>query len=168
MTINTDNLLYGSSVAITCTTTGLAYSTTVGRQSTVIVSTGGYVDALITIGIPATTTAAPGANKAAYAYFSGSEDGTNFDGDDVLIGTSTSDSSYTINAASNLRGPLVINVITGTKTYFKSATLSTYFGGVVPRKWAVVIINDTTMTLGTGTAAMSYTPIFYISTNTNA
>lgn len=158
--MTTVNIAYGTSTAITCSLTGLAHSATAGRQCTVIDNTSNkFDDALVTVGV-ATNASTPAADKACYVYFFGSEDGTLFDNDDAQPGAT--DAAYTLNAASNLRGPGVISCPTASKTYYKVFSVASFFGGRMPRKWGYVVANVTNNALATGTNPnQSYTGITY-------
>lgn len=148
-------ITYGTSTAITCTINSLAASATAGRQCTVIDNTSNkFDDALLTIIVTTGTVASP---VAVSVYIFGSEDGTNYDQDDGVMGTS--DAAYTVNAASNLRGPVQISAPTTSKIYNKVIPIAAFFGGVMPRKWGFVIVNNTGGALaGSGNSA-SYTGI---------
>lgn len=152
-TISTEKL--GATTAITCTLNSLAASATVGRQCTVVDNgTNLFDDALLTIIVTTGTVSAP---VAVWVYIFGSEDGTNFDQDDGVIGTT--DAAYTVNAASNLRGPVAISCPTSSKVYNKVISIASFFGGVMPRKWGFVVVNNTGGALaGSGNSA-SYTGI---------
>lgn len=120
-----------------------------------------FDDALVTI-IMSTGSSAPKAGAAAYVYFSGSEDGTNMDSDDVAITNATTDTGYTINAASNLKGPGIISMPTASKTYTKTFQVASFFGGLMPRFWTFVVVADIYATGNTGaTDGSSYTGITY-------
>lgn len=155
----TVNISYASSTTITCTLASLASSATVGRQCTVVDNTTNkYIDALLTISIK-TSASALANDKAVYVYLSGSEDGTNFDQDDATFGTT--DAAYTINTASNLKGPGVISCPTSAKVYTKTFSVASFFGGVMPRKWGFAIVNFTGQALDAteGNHIKSYTGI---------
>jgi hypothetical protein len=155
----TDNIKYGTSTAITITLNSLASSATVGRQSTVVDNgTNLFDDVYVTLAF--TTSASALANdKAAYVYFFGSEDGTNYDQDDGVMGAS--DAAYTVNAASNLAGPGVINAPTSSKVYRKTFSLASFFGGIVPRKWGIVVCNFTGQALAASGNAATYSGVTY-------
>jgi hypothetical protein len=160
--VTTDNIKYGTSTSITCTLTGLAASATVGRQCTVIDNTSNlFDDVYVTVGV-STNASTPAASKAAYVWFFGTEDLTNFDMDDAAPGAS--DAAYTINAASNLKGPGVISCPTASKTYRRTFVLSQFFGGIVPPKWGFVVTNDTNNAFGATAIGSSYTGITYTNT----
>ena len=158
-----DKIKYAASAAITCTLASLGNSATVGRQCTVIDNTTNlYDDALVTLSVKtAGTVAAP---FAVSVYVFGSEDGTNFEQDDGVMGAS--DAAYTINAGSNLRGPILINTPTTAKVYTKVFSIASFFGGTMPRKWGFVVVNNSGATFDTteGNFIKSYTGITYTST----
>src|SRR5690349_1868825 len=105
--MTTTKVSYGTSTAVNITLNSLATSTTVGRQSDVIDNTSNlYVGAKLTL-IISTSASAIGSSKTVNVYFFGTEDGTNYDQDDAVMGTV--DAGYTINSPTNLRGPYVIN-----------------------------------------------------------
>lgn len=159
MTTTTDKVAYGTSTAITITTDSLAASATVGRQSTVVDNTTNLFDEVYVTVAVLTSGSAPTSTKACYVWFFGTEDLTNYDMDDAAVGTS--DAAYTINAASNLKGPGVISCPTASKTYRRTFQVSQFFGGIVPPKWGFVVCNDTGNALGSSSPACSYTGITY-------
>lgn len=139
--VTTDNIKYGTSTAMALTWTALASSATAGRQCTLIDNSSNlFDDVLVTVTL-ATNASAPSGDKACYLWFMGTEDGTNYDHDDAAPGAT--DAAYTINTASNLRGPVAISMPTASKTYVRTVTLSSLFGGLVPRGWAFVATNQT-------------------------
>jgi hypothetical protein len=142
----TDKIAYNSpGTAITCTLASLAASTTVGRQSTVIDNTTNlYDDALVTLGVK-TSSSAIGSSKTVAMYLLGSEDGTVFDGDDAQPGAS--DAGYAINSPSNLPLAQVLYCPTSAKTYYKTCSIALLKGGVMPKKWGIVVCNDTNQSL---------------------
>lgn len=153
-------ITYGTSTAITCTLASLADSATVGRQSTVVDNTSNlYDDALLFIQVKtAGTLATP---FAVYVYIFGSEDGTNYIADDGVIGAT--DAAYTVNAASNLKGPFIINTPVTAKIYATTVSVASCFGGIMPRKWGFVVVNDSGAALSAteGDHLKSYTGITY-------
>lgn len=160
--VTTDNIKYGTSTAITCTLTGLASSATAGRQCTVVDNTANlFDDVYVTVGV-ATVASTPASLKACFVWFFGTEDLTNYDMDDAAPGAS--DAAYTINAASNLKGPGVISCPTASKTYRRTFVLSSFFGGLVPPKWGFVVTNETNNALGATAIGCSYTGITYTNT----
>lgn len=147
-----DSVLYGTSTAITITLASLGDSATVGRQSTVIDNTSNlYDDAEVTVSL--TTAGTMATPFVVYVYIFGSEDGTLYTQDDGTIGAS--DAAYTVNAASNLKGPFIISTPTTAKVYNGViGSVASFFGGNMPRKWGIVVVNDSGAALsGSGNSA---------------
>jgi len=114
------------------------------------------VDALVTVTL--TTGAGTQANdKAVYVYLYASEDGTNYDQEEG--NSPASDATYTINSPTIYKGPVVIPVATASKAYNKVFSVGSIFGGVMPRKWGIIVVNFTGQTLAAGAA--TYTGITY-------
>lgn len=154
-----DNIKYSASSALTLTANSLAASATACRQSTVIDnSTNLYIDAYVTI-ISSTSNSALGSSLTIPIYISGSEDGTNFDHDNAALGAS--DAGYTINAATNLKRAALMNAGTSGTSYVATFSVAQLFGGVMPRKWAVVECNDTNQTLAASGNSASFTGITF-------
>ena len=151
------SIIYGTSTAITITLNSLGDSATVGRQSTVIDNTSNlYDDAEVTVILKTSGTMAT--PFAAFVYLFGSEDGTNYTQDDGVMGAS--DAAYTVNAASNLKGPFVISVPTTAKIYNAViGSVASFFGGNMPRKWGIVVVNDSGAALDSTGNSASYTGI---------
>lgn len=157
MALTTDNIKYSSTVTVTCTMLSLLSSATVGRQCTPVDNSSNlYDDALLTVSV--TTSSGTLANdKAVYIYIFGSEDGTNYDNDDAAIGAA--DTGYTVNTASNLKGPGVISCPTASIKYYKTFSVASFFGGILPKSWGYVCVNFTGQRLGASYS--SYTGITY-------
>lgn len=155
--VTTDNIKYSNSTSITCTFGSLTNSATVGRScASVDNSSNLYVDAFVTV--IATTGAGTQANdKSIYVYVYGSEDGTNYDEEESL--SPSSDASYTINAPTIFKGPVQIPVLTASKQYNRTFSIAQFFGGVMPKKWGLIIVNYTGQTLAGG--VITYTGITY-------
>ena len=150
---------WGTSAAITITLNSLATSTTVGRQGTVIDNTGLTIlpdDFLITT-IISTSSSAIGSSKTVAVYISGSEDGTNFDQDDGVMGAS--DAAYTINLPTNLKTGVIMYCPTASKVYNATFPLAGLWAGAMPRKWVPVACNDTNQSLKSTGNSMSYSQL---------
>ena len=159
MTTTTDKIAYANSAALTITLNSLAASATVGRQATVIDnSTNLYDDALVTA-IISTSASALASPNAVFIYISGSEDGTNYDQDSAVMGAS--DAGYTIDSPTNLKLARVINCSTSSKVYNANFSVAQLFGGVMPRKWTAVVVNNTGQSLLSSGNSMSYSGITY-------
>jgi hypothetical protein len=157
-----DKIKYSTSLSLTITANSLASSTTVGRQSAAVDnSTNLYDDVLVTVSIT-TTTGTIASTKTVSVYVFGSEDGTNFDQDDATTGGG--DAGYTINAATNLKLATVLSCPTAVKLYYSVFSIARLFGGVMPKKWGIVICNDTNLQLSTAGNGATYTGITYTNT----
>lgn len=157
--VTTDNIKFGTSTAITCTFNSLASSATVGRSSASVDNTTNlFVDAFVTV-ISSTGAGALANDKAIYVYVYASEDGTNFDNEqNVQPGT---DASYTINSPTVFKGPILIPCAVPAQQYTRTFAIGPFFGGVMPRKWGVIIVNFTGQTLAASGNSISYTGITY-------
>lgn len=157
----TTNVKYNSAgTALTITLNSLAASATVGRQSTVVDNTSNlYDDAMVTV-VVSTSASALASPNAVYCYLTGEFDAVpNYDQDSAVVGAT--DAGYTIDAPSNLRLAAIINCSTSSKVYNKSFSVAQAFGGVMPSKWALVVVNNTGQTLlGSGNSA-TYCGITY-------
>jgi hypothetical protein len=159
----TDKISYqaasGVPTSITCTINSLANSATVGRQSTVIDNSSNlYVDALVLVSItnPSSGQASP---NSVYVYLFGSPDGTYYTQDDGAMGAS--DAAYTVNSPSNLKGPFAMYCPTASKVYNEMFSVASFFGGVMPYKWGIVVVNNTGATLASSGNLAEYTGIWY-------
>ena len=140
----TRKISYDTSTAITITLASLASSATASRESTSIVNTTNlYIDAMVYLAIPLQT-GTPANDKAIYVYFYESEDGTNYT--DNATGT---DAALTLRSPTNLRGPFVISTPDSGSLTYKAVigSVASFFGGVMPRKWGIVVNNFTGLTL---------------------
>lgn len=154
---------FGTSTAITITLASLASSTTAGRESTAIDnSSNKYLDALLYVAFKLQT-GTPGSENAIYIYGYASEDGTNYT--DNATG---SDAALTFRSPTNLPLIGVISVPasgTGALTWKGVFSVAKAFGGILPRKWGIVVKNSTNLTGDTtaGNHAATYTGIYYTS-----
>lgn len=144
---------YGTSTAITITLATLASSATGGRESTAIDNTSNlFDDALVYVNF-VFPNSAPANDKAVYVYAYGSEDGTNYP--EAITG---SDANYTRRDPTVLRLIGVVPVPTQNLTYKSNPmSVAAAFGGILPRKWGIVVQNYAGQTLTSGSA--SYTGI---------
>ena len=157
--LTTDNIKYANSAAITITLNSLASSSTVGRSSTAIDNSANlYIDAYVTV-ISSTSNSSLGNDKAVYIYVYGSEDGTNFEQEESS--SPFTDGSYTINNPTIFRGPVVIPVATSGKQYIKTFSVNSFFGGILPRKWGIIVINFTGQALASAGNSVTYSGVTY-------
>lgn len=149
---------FGASTAITCSLASKA--TTTARESTAVDNASNlFIDVLVYLAIKLQT-GTPSSEKAVYVYVYGSEDGTNYT--DNATG---SDANITLRAPSNLRPLGVIATPDAGGLTYKSGpmSLAAAFGGVIPRKWGIVVLNSTGVTFSAteGDHAKSYTGVYY-------
>ena len=146
-------ITYGASTAITITLNGLASSATAGRESTAIDNTiNKFLDALVTVALKAAD-AALANDKAAYVYAYGSEDGVNYS--DLATGL---DAAHTPKVSPLIKViPLEQNV--SQRVIFAIAQA---FGGVMPRKWGIIVRNYSGQALAAEGNSVSYTGIYSI------
>lgn len=160
-------LQYTSSGSLACTSfNSLANSTTTGAASSAAATTStanNVVDALVRLRI-SVGAITPSASTNIIIYCYGSEDGTNFEGPTTgaterLAGT---DSAITLGSSSNnLRFLGTINCHTASLIYDKMFNIAAAFGGTLPRKWAIVIQNQTGVALASSGHSINYTEVYY-------
>lgn len=150
--MSTTKLSYGTSTAVTITLDSLANGS--ARESTAIVNTTNlYADAMLYVAVKlAAGTPANGVDVYLYA----SADGTNFD--DNVTG---SDAGITMRSPTNLVSLGRIETTTaGALTYKKSfCSLASKFGGVLPRKWGIVVKNSSGLALDSSGNSVAYSGI---------
>jgi hypothetical protein len=156
----TVNIAYATSTGITITLASLASGSTTARESTAIDNTTNkYVDAMVYLAIKLAT-GTPANDKAIYVYFYGSEDGTNFT--DNATGT---DAALTLRSPTNLRGPFVISTPDAGALTYKAVigSVASFFGGIMPRKWGIVVNNFTGLSFDATEAnhTKTYTGLHY-------
>lgn len=153
-------LALAASSALTITLNSLASSATAGRESTVVDNgTNLYLDALVTV-IAKLAAGTPANDKAIYVYAYGSEDGTNYD--DPATGA---DAAITLRDPTNLRLIGVINTPdSGALSYKKTFSVAQAFGGILPRKWGIVVRNYTGVAFDSTGCSASYSGVYATST----
>lgn len=145
----TVNLSYAVSASITLT----APAAGAAREGNVIDNgTNKYEDALVSVRF---TSGTIGGNKQLVVYCYGSEDGTNYES--VVTGL---DAAITLRSPESLQVAAVVPTPTSTVSYKKTFTIAQFFGGVLPRKWGLVLNDDGAGTTGGITAlSISYTGV---------
>ena len=167
-------LNYGSTNSLACTSfNSLANSTTsLASSAAATTSTSNnIVDAMVQVKIvgPATMTASASTIVSVFAYgsldgstgwYAGASSGTveTVDGSDKLITVSAN--------GNNLRflGTILLHTTTsGTSITYQSQPLSVAaaFGGLMPRKWGIVIMNQSSAALAASGHDVRYTEIYY-------
>jgi hypothetical protein len=157
MATTTDKISYGTSTAITITAP--ASSATAGQCGTAVDNgTNFYDDALVTVQVVFPNSATAN-DKGYYIYVYGSEDGTNYNISTNEMASPGTNAACTPDVPTNLLGPLFMSTISQNKTYTTVFSVAQFFGGVMPRKWGIVLRNYSGQTATTLTC--SYTGIYY-------
>lgn len=142
---------YGTSTAITISLNSRADG---GAQESNSIdnSTNLYWDALVRVSVAVGTVAG---EKRVLVYAWGSEDGSTFP--DTITG---SDANVTLENPTVLTPACTIPVPSNSKTYESDAfSIARLYGGNMPRKWGIVVVNKSGAALsGSGNSA-SYTGI---------
>lgn len=147
------NIAYGTSTSITCTLDSLANGS--ARECTAINNGSNlFLDAELYLAIPMAS-GSPSSDKQINVYFYASEDGTNYT--DNATG---SDAAVTMRSPTNLFGPFVISVPDSGALTYKAVipSVARMFGGILPRKWGIVVENKTGLAFSTG-CVKTYTGI---------
>lgn len=149
---------YGTSTAMTITLASLASGS--ARQSTAVDNTSNkFEDAMVVADIKLAT-GTPAGDQCLYFFAFASEDGTNYT--DNAGGT---DAAITLRVPSNLRPLGVTYVPTSGGLTYKSAPMSVAaaFGGILPRKWGIVVYNQSGVALDAtgGNHSVRYTGIYH-------
>jgi hypothetical protein len=163
--MTTDKLNYPTtSASITCTlnslvTGGIRQSAAVDNSSNL------YKDVILTAELTLAV-GTPGANQCCYVYVAGSPDGSFYDSDDNVV--TGSDGGYTFTnwtsgtpTRTAFKLAMTVWLFAANLTHIQTCTLARLFGGVMPYKWVVLVVNSANVTLkSTGPNALSYTPIY--------
>lgn len=158
-------LNYSSGTLTATSIDSLTNSTTTGFASTNkrdTPTTNNIVDTMVSVKITAGAIT-PSASTNLIIYVVGSEDGTNWAGGSATAEVFTDNAeTNTLSATSNnLKFLGTINCHTASISYRSNPmSIAAAFGGVLPKKWKIVVQNQTGQTLGTS-SVVSYTDIYY-------
>ncbi len=142
---------FGTSTAITITANSLANGS--ARESTAIDNTTNkYLDALVRVSVSVGTVANP---KEVRVYVAGSEDGTIWE--DPVTGA---DAAITLEDPPVTRIGRIIPTPTSSKVYEAVFSVAQCFGGSMPRKWSIIIENQSGAALAGSNNSASYTGIY--------
>ena len=152
---------YGSNgQALTITLASLADSSTAGRESLVVSNTTDlFLDVLIAAKIKTQNSGSIAAPSAAFLYAYGSVDG----------GTEYPDTVTGADAAITLNNPTQLKLLgaiyaAAINTVYKGGpwSLAALYGGRMPEKWGIVVVNDTGTALSAtgGDHSVEYQGIF--------
>lgn len=160
-------LNYGTSTSLACTSfNNLASSTTTGFASCAAATTSttnNIVEAQVRVKV-SVGAITPSASTFVALYVVGSEDGTAWPGADSTTEVFTAaDEANTLSATSNnLKFLGTIQCHTASKIYTSEPlSIAAAFGGFLPRKWKVVIQNQTGIALAATNNAVYYTETYY-------
>lgn len=146
------NIAFGSHTAITCTLNNLASGS--AQQSNVIDNTSNlFLDAMVVVSVSVGTVVAPAAINV-YVY--GSEDGATYPN-----GVTGSDGAITLDNPTNLSIIGIVPVPTSTKGYTSNPiSVAKAFGGVMPRKWGIVVLNNSGAALAASGNSASFSGVY--------
>lgn len=144
--IVTTESFYSTNNSVSITLNSLASSTSIGQSSVFISNVPSrFLDVLINPILIIPTTGTLAGDKAVYIYAYGSLDGINF-----TAGVLGTDSAYTLKDPTNLRLVGIVNCPNLNSTYVGGPfSLAQAFGGIVPEKWGLVVLNNTGVVLET-------------------
>lgn len=144
----TVNVAYGTATTISLTSDSLASSATAGRESTVVDNSSNlYLDALVTFKI-VYPNSAPANHKGIYVFAYA------WDGTDYTYPCTGSDAAVTLDDITTTAYQLAqigfIPAVQNKTLYSRPFSVASAFGGVLPKKWGVAILNYSGQTLSTG------------------
>ena len=159
--MTTSTPLYGSVNTMTCTLASLPSSATAGRQSVVVDNQGTdlAIDSIVQVKV--TTGTSPTVNTTIQIWAFGTADGTNYSGGNL----GTVDQTITPTGVNQLRLlETIVVTATSNATYGGGPySIQNAFGGTMPRKWGIFVLNSTGVALNAtgGNHSVQYTPVKY-------
>lgn len=154
--------LYGSTGTLTITASGLASDTNLlaGRQSTVVDNESSVLADDALLGLTVATTSTPGAGGQIEIWVFASWDG----GTTYTAGAGAADAAFSPATLGVKNLMALAGVITQTdttaRTYnFGPVSIAQLFGGTMPDRWGVYIVQNTGQNLGATT--VKYRPVQY-------
>lgn len=149
----TQSVNYANSAAISITLNGLTDGS--ARESDAIDNTSNqYLDALVNVTVTLTTGTPDPPTAEVKVYVYGSEDGTNY-GDNAT----GSDAAITLRSPSNFK--LLGSIATpdaDSLTYISQPmSVARAFGGWLPRKWGLIVVNNSGFDLDSSGNSVTYT-----------
>ena len=143
---------YGTAAqALTITLDALANTSgSTGRQSAVVDNAAAaFLDALVQVSIVSGASGVSGTGTVEVYAYGSVDDGTSYS--DGLTG---SDAAATLTSPPNLVRLGTINVVAAATTYrSKLMSVAAAFGGILPAKWGIAVLNKSGAALGTGCSA---------------
>ncbi len=147
---------FGSSAqAITCTINSLANAA--ARASTAIDNTSNaFIDALVNFTIVSAASATSATGHVDF-YAVATVDGGSTYGE----GATGSDAAITLTAPTNATPIGSLNVVANATTYHSNPfSIAAAFGGVLPAKWVVIVVNNSGATLASSGCSAQYQGVF--------
>lgn len=142
---------FGTSTSITITLNSMASGG--ARESTVVDNSSNlFLDALVRVSVSVGTVGAP---KEVRIYVYGSEDGTVYE--DPATG---SDAAITLEDPPVMKLARVIPTPSNSKVYESVFTVAQCFGGIMPRKWGIVVENQTGAALAGSANSATYSGMY--------
>lgn len=142
---------FGGSTSITITANSLGSGS--ARESTAVDNSSNlYLDAIVRVSVSVGTVANP---KEVRVYVYGSEDGSVYE--DPCTG---SDAAITLEDPPVTRLARVIPTPTSSKVYEALFSVAQCFGGSMPRKWGIIIDNQTGAALAASNNSASYSGVY--------
>lgn len=147
---------YANSASVTITLNNLAASTVgVGRQSTAVDNSSNlYLDALITVTL-VIGAGTPDNDFGATILGFASEDGTNYS-----VPATGSDGAIDISTINNGVWIGYIPMETASTTYKAVFPIASAFGGILPRKWVIAVINNCNINLAASGNSITYSGVY--------
>lgn len=148
-----------TATAITVTLNSLGSSGTVGRASAAVDNSANLdLDALVMVTLSQSASAVAN-DKAIYVYAYGSYDGTTFP-----EGITGSDASYTLLGSAGalttaLRLIGVISAVASNTNSWGPFAVAPAFGGILPSKWGIVVLNFGGQTLAGSANSAAFTRV---------
>ena len=152
--------LFGTSTAFTLNNTSWTQATTISSTG-IDLSVLSPIpdDVMITVDF-VFPNSAPANQKAVNLWVAVSEDGTHYTDNDQYSGTNNTQS--TLRSPTNFYGPFVIPVNQNITGYGVLASLRGLCGGILPRKFGIILENQGGQTITS--PAASYTPVNFTNT----
>lgn len=142
---------FGTSTSITITLNSLGSAS--ARESTAVDNSSNlYLDAIVRVSVSVGTVASP---KEVRVYVYGSEDGTVYE--DPATGT---DAAITLEDPPVMKLARIIPCPTSSKVYEVLFSVAQCFGGTMPRKWGIVVDNQSGAALAASNNSASYTGVY--------
>jgi hypothetical protein len=152
---NLNEQLGSNGQSITCTITALTNGS--ARQSTAIDNTSNlFMDALVSAKVKTASSSTSATGHVDVYVYATVDNGTTY-----TDGATGSDGAMTPTSPTNLFLIGSINTVANSTTYYGGPwSVATAFGGVLPAKWGIVVVNNSGGTLDATVGAAEYQGIY--------